>query len=431
MNRRRRVRTVVLAMTLALTFGTGLVRAETTGDLYVASTAGILEVVTSSAKVLDNVPMSPTPGSIAIRPDGRELYALSGGRQVVGVDLESMAVAGHTTLPAAGAALAYPRGEQLVIAMPSLRRLAVVDAGTGTLTRSEPLPGPVDLLAADRRDGRVLAAARGGHWVAVFDPGTGSVRSTTVSGSVAAVAFDGSAALVIVATSQPNRVVGLDLRDFSTSWTMSLSGAPSAVAIAGATTLVTVGRNVWALDHATSPGVATLGVSTAEPSGRRWGSLAKPAVALAVSDDASFAYALEADRVEGFAVQRPTPSGSAVSAASRTIQLPGSRAPLAIVPVPGAQPLLGGPGVDAQAGTDATPSNAAPSPTAEASNKPPRTDTVLDNAVGWLGPRSALPQAILVGIVILALGLLAVRHYERGYGVPAKARSTGSSPRRR
>ena len=97
-------------------------------------------------------------------------------------------------------------------------------------------------LTVRTHDGRVVAAARGGRWVAIFDPGTGAVRSTTIGGRVAAVAFDGSAGIVIVATTNPNRVVGLDLRDFATAWSMPLSAAPSAVAMTTERTIVAAGR---------------------------------------------------------------------------------------------------------------------------------------------------------------------------------------------
>jgi len=419
MNNGRRVQAVFAAITIALTFGTGLARGETTGDLYVASADGILEVVTASAGVLDTVPVSPRLGPIAIRPDGRELFALSGGRGIVRLDLESMAVTSRVVLPAPGAALAHPRGEELVAALPSLRQLAILDTASGALNRSELLPGTVNLLAADRRDGRVVAAARGGRWVAVFDPGTGSVRSTTIRGSVAAVAFDSSAGTVIVATTAPDRLVGLDLRDFATTWSMPVSAAPSAVAVATDRILVAAGRTLWALDGVPSPGWPFVGASSSEPRARRWAALAGPATALAVSDDGTFLYALEADRVEGFAVQRSAADGSAVPGATRTIRLAGSRAPLAIVAVPGAKPLLGGLGNASRSATPAagaagpTGTGAAAAPKAGTPGKPPPTDTVLDDAARWIGARQALPGAFLVGIVILVLGLFAIRWHEQ------------------
>ena len=176
-----------------------------------------------------------------------------------------MAVTGHVLLPAPGAALAHPNGEQVVAAVPSLRRLAILDAGTGTLSRSEALPGAVDMLAADPRDGRVAAAARGEGWVAILDPDNGSVRSTTIAGSVAAVALDGRAGIVVVATSAPNRIVALDLRDFATAWSMPMSTAPSAVAVTADRTFVAAGRTIWVLDRIASPGWPFVGAPSSEP----------------------------------------------------------------------------------------------------------------------------------------------------------------------
>jgi hypothetical protein len=102
-----------------------------------------------------------------------------------------------------------------------------------------------------------------------------------------------------------------------------------------------------------------------------------------------------------------------------------------MVSVPGAQPLLGGRGVDPHSGAKTTPRGVAPSPTAGAGNRPPRTDTVLDGAANWLDAGAVLPRAALVGIVILALGLLAIHLYERGYREPSKASTARSSPPRR
>jgi hypothetical protein len=405
---------------ISLTFGTGLARGETTGDLYIASADGILEVVTASSSVLDTVSVPAGLGPIAIRPDGRELCALSGGRGIVRLDLESMAVTSHIVLPAPGAAIAYPRGEQLVAALPSLRRLAILDTGTGTLSRSEPLPGAVNLLSGDRRDGRVVAAARGEGWVAVLDPGTASVRSTTIAGNVVAVAFDGTAGIVVVATTAPNRLVGLDLRDFATAWSTPLSAAPSAIAMTTDRVFVDVGRTLWALDRVASPGWPFTDVSSSQPTARRWASLAKPTTALAMSDDGTFLYALETDRVEGFAVQLSAADMSAAASATRTVLLAGSKAPLALVAVPGAKPFLGGPGADPQSGVP-TASAAGPAPGGGTSpapgggtpSNPPHTDTVRDDAGRWVDARQALPGALLVGIAILVMGLLAIRWYER------------------
>ena len=415
-----RVATVFAALAIASTFGVGLVRAETTGDLYVASAGGILEVITSSGSVLNTVPVSPRPGSIAIRPDGRELFALAGGRAIVRIDLEAMAVTSRVALPATGAALAFPRGEQLVAALPTLRQLEILDTGTGRLSQSDQLPGAVNLLAADRRDPRVVAAASAGHWVAVLDPGTGSVRSTTIRGSVAAVAFDGSTGIVIVATTAPNRLVGLDLRDFTIAWSMPLSAVPSAVAVAADRTLVAAGQTIWAMESSAAPGWPFVGVPSAEAVARPWASLARPATALTMSDDGTYLYALEADRVEGFPAQRPasaersSATTSATPGATRTVRLAGSHAPFAVVAVPGAKPLNGGPGNAVSSGAPApAASGPAVSPSKGPVVTPPRTDTVLDGAGRWIDDRPILPGAVLVGLVILVVGVFAIRWYER------------------
>ncbi len=416
----RRVGTAVVAVAIACTVGPGFARAETTGDLYVASSGGILEVITSSASVLDTVAVSPRPGSIAIRPDGRELFALSGGRAIVRLDLESMAVTSRVALPATASALAYPRGEQLVAALPSLRQLDILDTSTGLLSRVDALPGAVNLLAADRRDSRVVAAARGGRWVAILDPGTGSVRSTTIHGNVAAIGFDGSAGIVIVATTAPNRVLGMNLRDFTTAWSMALSSAPSAVAVATDRTLVAAGSELWAMENATAPGWPFAGAPASEVAARHWATLAKPATSITMSDDGTYLYAMESDRVEGFVTARPAVAESATPKATRTVRLAGSRAPLAVVAVPGAKPMLGGPGnapgsskPAATSGGTGPATGPAASPATRPQGKPPKTDTIVADVEGWVDARPVLPGALLVSLVILVVGLGVIRWYER------------------
>jgi hypothetical protein len=392
------IRAVVVAAGMTLASSAGIVRGEATGDLYVASPSGILEIVSATASVAHTMSVTALLGPIAIRSDGRELFAISDGRSIVRLDLESMTVTSRVALPAPAGALAYPRGEQLVAALPSLRQIAILDGATGGLSRSDLLPGPVDLLAADRGDGRVVAAAHGGRWVAVFDPATGSVRSTTIDGSVTAVAFDSAASAAIVATSAPDRLVGLDARDFSTAWSAPLPAAPSAVAVTSDRIIVAAGRTLWSLDRIASPRPPIVSASLVQLGARRWASLVGSATGLTVSDDGTVLYAMEDDRIEEFAVPRPAVDQTAAAGANGTIRLAGSRTPLAIVAVPGARPFLGG------AGT-APPRSGKPI-------KMPSTNTV-PGAVPWTDAGQIPLAALLVGLLILVLGVSVIRWYER------------------
>lgn len=403
----RQLGAALAAVILGFTLGTGAALGETTGDLYVAAPAGVLEIDSAAGSVLSTVPVAPRLGPIAIRPDGRELFAVAGERDLLRLDLESMTITDRVALPAPAAALVHPQGEKLIAALPSLRRLAVLDTGTGVLASSDPIPGPVDLLAADRRDGRVVAASRGGRWIAVFDTGTGDVRSTTIHGSVAGVALDGKTGVAIVITSAPDRLLGLDLRNLTTVWSATVPADPSAVVATADEVVVAVGRTLWAANRGPSPVWSTAAVGSV-PRLRRWGSLARPVSTITLSDDGTVLYAAEADRVEVFDARRSAAGGSSAGrSAVRTVRLSGSRAPTAIAAVPGARPLLGGPGSGAKGGA----AGASPGP-ATSSGPPPPTDTVLA-AVRWIDTRRIMPEALVTGLVILALGLFAIRWYER------------------
>lgn len=400
MNSGRRMGAALTALALALALGTGPARGETTGDLYVASAAGILEVVTASASVLSTARLPEKPGPIAIRPDGRELYAVSGGRALVRVDLEEMAVSGQVSLPAVGVALAHPRGPQVAVALPTLRQLGVFDADTGTVDRSPVLPGPVDLLAADPTDGRVVAAAKGESWVAVYDTGSSTVRSARVAGRVTAIALDGRRGTVLVATSGPDSLTGLRISTLAAAWTAPAPPAPSALAVSGAGALIASGRAVWEVGLAgAAPAVAGRPSATV-PTARRWAALAGPASALAVSEGGAVVYALEAGRIERFAV------GLSGAGAGRAVSLTGSRSPTALVAVPGVRPPLSGP----MASAGQAPAGGAPA--GGLHSRPPATDT--DPAGGVeIGSGVVLVQSVAAGLAILVIGILALRHRDR------------------
>jgi hypothetical protein len=276
----------------------------------------------------------------------------------------------------------------------------VLDTATQNVIQSSVLPGAVDLLAADRRDDRVIAAQSNGSWLAVFDPGSGSLRTATMPGHVQAIGFDRADMLALVVTQAPNRLVAISLATAKASWSATLPGAPSAVAALGAQPLVAVGSAIWAVTHSSSS---------------KWTDAAAGIEALASSDEGSVLYAQEAGQIEAFAA-----SGKEV----RTIKLSGTRAPAAIAPVPHASSVANGAG--ATGGTEAGTGSGSGSGSGAGSGasgstqtsgggkqKPPSTDTVVDDAMRWVGTRQVLPGAIAFGVAILVLGQLAILWYER------------------
>lgn len=388
---------LVSAMVAGATLG------ESTGDVYVSSSSGVLEVVVASASVLDTVLVTPPAGALAVRPDGRELFVVTGTRGIDRVDLASLSVTGRFQLPAPAAGLAYPEGGRLIAALPSRRRLAVIDVASGTVSESDPLAGPVDLVAADPRDGRILAATQGGRWAAIFDPSTGRSTSVTTSGTVSAVALDSSGGLALVATSSPNAVVAFSLRTGRAAWTATLAGAPAAIVVVSDRVVTATGRTLWSIDA---------GTAAASPPVSQWAVAASAVLSLAASDKSTTVYAREATRLEAF------DAGAAGTPASRTIALTGGRAPIAMAAVPGAASSVGGPGQanGATAGSGSTVGTARIISSGRAGPKPPPTDTVIEPTVRWVDLRPLLPGALAVGLVILVAGLLAIHWYERRAG---------------
>ena len=142
-----------LGLALAMAAGVaGLgasVGAEEIGDLYAAVPTGVLELYVASASVVNTVPLAPAPRLLAFSPDGHELYAVTGTRHVVRIDVESITTSDPIALPATATALAYPKGDELAIALPASRTIGLLAEGDTSVSQSSVLPGAVDLVTAD------------------------------------------------------------------------------------------------------------------------------------------------------------------------------------------------------------------------------------------------------------------------------------------
>src|SRR5262249_33235675 len=150
--------------------------------------------------IVNTVDLTPAPTRLAFSPDGRSLYTADGGRFITRIDIETISVAKRIAVPANVAALANGRDDLVAIAYPSRKTLGILDPSDDTLTETAALPGAVDLLAADRHETRIVAAQGGASWVAIVDPATRSLRTTTVTGKVVAVAIDPAGGAAYVAT---------------------------------------------------------------------------------------------------------------------------------------------------------------------------------------------------------------------------------------
>jgi hypothetical protein len=364
------------------------------GDLYAAQAAGIAEIHVSSSSVVSTIKLDLTPSALAFAADGHTLYATTGTPRVARVDIGTLDVLAPIQVPAAAVAIAYPKGSDLLVAMTGEQQLAIVDTTGGSITRSAPLPGPSDLLAADRRDVRVVAAQRGKPWVAVVRPADGTVRTVAVEGQVAAVAVDRATNHALVATTSPNKVFRLSLDDLSVTWEAPLPGAPAGIVAMADRVVASGGNTVWS--------VAQSGATT-------WQTTTDPITAITASDEGKVLYAVVGSKIDAF-----TGSGGP----SRQVAVVANTTSAALAAVPrvsslggagGLSPTPGPTGDNAQAGKTPAPSgHASPHPTPGT----PSTDTIAD-VQQIIDRNGSVPGAIGVALVVLLLSAFVMREIVR------------------
>lgn len=358
------------ALLLAGALGLERASANGVGDLYAATRAGVAEVLVAGGEVLATVPLRDIPRAIAFDPEGRVLYAATGGRNLEPIDIETLELTAAIPLPGVAGSLVHPNGPTLVVALAGDRRLALVDPGAGTTTRSAELPGSTDLLAADRRHPFVLAAESGKPWLALL-AGDAPPVSTSLDARVTAVAVSRTGDLV-VATRAPATIRRLAPTDLAVAWSVDLPAAPDAVAALADGVVAAGGRTLWWIDR-----------SGARP----WRTVGQPVTALVGSDDGTVVYAATADGVEAMTVD-----------GRRSVHVGLDLAPGSTVLAPVPRPA-------SLAGSDGR------RPVTE-SGRPPATSTV-----GPGRPTSAdLGLGLGVTLVVLVLGVAVARHVARESG---------------
>ncbi len=364
----------------------GAAVANGVGDLYVASSAGVLELHVKTSTVVSTIPMVPAPQSLAFSPDGSTLYASgAGSSSVIPVDIATLDVMSSIVMPGQVSALAFPAGQVLVASMPTRRTLAFAVEHGGAITESSELPGAGNLLAADRREARVAVAEAGKSWLIVVDPGTSTLRKTTVEGSIVALAIDRGNGGALVATQNPDSLIRVDLTSLVATWTVVLPGAPVSVAALASTAVVGGGTILWQVDGKTA---ATFGTTR------------QPTLALAAGDEGTVLHVAEATGIEVF---------DAKGALERTLEMSGDRAPVAMAAVPRGSSLFMGQGAadpTASPGTDANVARPFATP------QPPTTSTVVDTAEQLVGS-APVQGAAAVGAGILFLCWLFIRWYDK------------------
>jgi DNA-binding beta-propeller fold protein YncE len=363
----------------------GAVSANGVGDLYVASSAGVLEVQVKTAKVVSTMPMVPAPQSLAFSPDGRTLFISNSSSGVTPLDIESLGVQAQITMPGPVSALAFPAGEILVGTMPTRRTLAFAVVHAGTVTESAQLPGAGNLLAGDRREARVAVAEAGKSWLEIVDPATATLKKTTVAGGIVALAIDRAQGGVLVATQDPNSLIRIDMTSLLVSWTVPLSTPPDAVAVMASTDIVGGGSSLWKVDGKTATKFATAKQSV---------------LAMTASDEGAFLHVAEATGIEVF---------NAGGKLQKTLDLKDQQAPVAMAAVPSGSSLFLGQGSPISTAT-ANPNG---EPGAISTVKPPTTSMSVVDTARDIVSYAPVQEAALVAVAILFLCWLLIRWYDK------------------
>jgi DNA-binding beta-propeller fold protein YncE len=377
---------LVPLLTLALS---GTAQANGVGDLYVASSSGVLEVHVTTSTVIGTIPVVPAPQSLAFSPDGRTLYASNASSKVVPIDIATLDLQASITMPGNVSAVAFPAGQRLVAAMPTRRTLAFAIVHGGAVTESAQLPGSGNILAGDRREARVAVAEAGKSWLGIVDPATETLKRATVAGGVVALAIERDHGGVLVATQNPNALLRLDLASLATTWTVALSGAPTAVASMPGAAIVATGTSLLKVDGKKEAAFATT---------------KQPAITLNVSDEGAFIHVAESSSVEVF---------DAKGKLQRTLgDLKDEHAVVAMASVPRGSSLYLGEGA---AGSTATPRPSSTTAAALATGEPPTTSTLVDEA-GKIASQPQVRGGAMVAGLILFLCWFAIRWYDRRVG---------------
>jgi hypothetical protein len=343
------------------------------GDLYVATSRSVLEVRVDKENIVNTVDVAPVASALAFSPDGRELFVSSRKQEISRIDIESISLAESIQLTHPGAGLAYPKGSQLVVAMPEAMALGFLNTKTGDLAQTDALPGAVDLVAADRRSTTALAAETDGSWLASVDPAVGAVTTAKTSGKVAAIAVDRKGTGWVVTTS-PNRLYQYSLADLKVVSQVDLPGSPVAVAPMNDAVVVAGTQELWS--------VSGTKVSS-------WATPAQAVTAAAASDDGTVAIVGESTMIEAF---------GADGTRKARLKLESTLAPTAIAPIPGPSSVAG------NGASTASPTPARAGTGMSAANGPkatPLPPTTLAEDVRTVVGSAPIEGAIVVGVLII------------------------------
>jgi hypothetical protein len=325
----------------------------------------------------------PAPTALSFTADGRTLYTANGSASLYTIRISDLCVMGPVAAPAPVSAIGHPKGTSLYVATAGSKTLSTLTDGTSTLADGPEIAGTPDILAADPRDVRVVAAKRGQPWLAIVDPSLASTHMVTypggtagIGGEVAAVAIarDESAVWVAMTGANP-RVVRIDLSTGRVLNSAPLAGIPGALTAVDHGAVVSVGKTLYLVQGNKA--------ST-------WAPQEAPVLQLATDLTAGYVYVATATTLSALDVTDPTATPAA------SVPMPGAPAALAAVPDRASSlPATGGSVKPAASGNDAN---------AAATAKPSRTHAPsTDTVSGLVDGRSVDPATVLLGVGALVI----------------------------
>lgn len=368
-----------------------LALANGVGDLYVADAQGVEEVYLKSSIIESPIKIPAAPSMLAFTADGQTLYTADGTTDLYQIAIVNLEVSGPQKAAKAITAIAHPYGADLFLAYEGSKGLGVLVDGATAFTDGPDLPAPADLLAADPRETRFAAAAKGDTWVAVVEPSSSHVTqvggSAGVGGKVVGLAVARAEGYVWVATTGPNRVAKVSLATGKVAASIPLDGAPTAITAIEGAAVVAIGSDLVKVRTGAASAFATASGTVLE---------------LATDLTAGFVYVATSDRVTAISVATPTASPAA------SVAMPSGK-PAALAPVPNKGSSLVSAttgGTEASAGTGASAGTNGSSTAKPGKTHAPATDT--DDAPGPLRIAGRDVTNLLLGvgalIVVVVIG---------------------------
>ena len=270
-----------LAVAALVLPGATVALANGVGDLYVAVPDGVAEVHLAAEAIKETVDVGSGGGAhLAFTNDGVSLFVVDANGGLQRIDIESISVDQTYSLSKDAVAGAHPKGTSLFVALAGQSALAVLPKDETAVADGPTLSGAADLLAADRRENRMVAAQAGHSWLDIVEPASAKVTNVTMDGDIVSIVIARAEGYAYVAMTSPDQVARVLLETGAVEWKATLPGAPSALAAVPAAAVEAIGDKLYRAKDGKAAAWSTT----------RTG-IVGPVTQLAASDEGAFVYA--------------------------------------------------------------------------------------------------------------------------------------------